>query len=77
MWAIAGIIVAGGFIAFMEVPYLLSKRLIKELFFFTAILCFGVTVGILQTLRIKLPNPLDLITALHKPISEILFGMLK
>ncbi len=77
MWAIAGIVVAGGFIAFMEVPYLVSKKLNKELFFFAAILCFGVTVGILQTLRIQLPNPLDLITALHKPISDLLFGMLK
>lgn len=77
MWAIAGIVVAGGLIAFTEVPYLVSNRLIKELVLFSVILFFGEIVGILQSLRFRLPNPLDLITAIYKPISDILFGMLK
>jgi hypothetical protein len=77
MWAIAGIVVAGSLIAYMDGPYLVRKKLFKELFFFSALLSFGLTVSILQSLRIKLPNPLDWITVLYKPISDTLFGMLK
>jgi hypothetical protein len=77
MWAIAGIVVAGSLIVYMDVPYLARKKLFKELFLFSALLSFGLTVSILQSLRIKLPNPLDWITILYNPISDTLFGMLK
>jgi hypothetical protein len=77
MWAIAGIVVAGTLIVYLDVPYLARKKLFKELFFFSALLSFGVTISILQSLRIRLPNPLDWITVLFKPISDTLFGMLK
>lgn len=77
MWAIVGILFAGGIITFIEVPCLVRKRMIKELTIFLAILFIGVTVSILEALRIQLPNPLDLIIAIHKPISDLIFGMQK
>jgi hypothetical protein len=77
MWGVAGIVVTGSVIAYIEVPYLVRKKLFRELLLFSALLSFGVTVSILEALRIQLPNPLDWITAIYKPISDTLFGMLK
>jgi hypothetical protein len=77
MWAIAGILFAGGFITYIEAPYMIKKRMIKELYIFFILLFIGLTVSILQAIRIRLPNPLDLISVIYKPISDLIFGMLQ
>ncbi len=77
MLAISGILAGGGIIAFLEAPYLLRKKLIKEFYFFLVLLVTGVTISVLHVLRIPLPNPLDWITYITKPISDYIFGMLK
>lgn len=77
MWSISGIVIAGGIIAWIEAPYLVRKKRFKELGFFIVLLLVGVTACILQALRVPLPNPLDWITIVHKPISDFLFSMLK
>jgi hypothetical protein len=76
MWAISGILIVGGIITCMEAPFLVRKKLIKELCIFLVLMFMGVTLIILETLRIQLPNPLDWITAFNKPISDFIFGML-
>lgn len=77
MWAMAGIFMSGFFIAVIEAPYLIRKKMKKELYIFFLLLLIGIGLSVIQALRIKLPNPLDWITAMYKPISEIVFGMLK
>jgi ABC-type transport system involved in cytochrome c biogenesis permease subunit len=77
MWAITGILLTGSVIAWLEAPYLLRAKMLKELLIFALLLTTGVTVTILYTLRVPLPNPLDWITYIHKPVSDLLFGMLK
>jgi hypothetical protein len=77
MWAIAGILLSGCFIAVIEAPYLIQKKLKKELCIFFLLLLTGMAVCILQSLRLKLPNPLDWITAMYEPFSEFVFDMLK
>ncbi|KRE99365.1 hypothetical protein ASG89_27785 [Paenibacillus sp. Soil766] len=76
MWAISGILIVGGILTYMEAPYLVRKKLIKELCFFLGLLFIGVTLVILETLRIQLPNPLDWITAINEPISDLITRML-
>ncbi|MDF2960619.1 MAG: hypothetical protein K0S39_2354 [Paenibacillus sp.] len=77
MWEVAGILAAGGLITYIEAPYLIRKKMIRELCMFTVVLIAGVTVSILQSLRIPLPNPLDWITVLNKPISDVLYSILQ
>lgn len=77
MWVITGFLITGGLIAAMETPYLIKKRMIKELLFFAVILLIGVILSILQALKIPIPNPLDWIIAIFKPIGDIVLGMLE
>ncbi len=77
MWVVTGILATGSLITIIEAPYLVRKRMIKELCIFAVILFIGMTLSILQVLRIPLPNPLDWITAMIKPISDAVLGMLK
>ncbi|CAG7646898.1 hypothetical protein ACFQI7_24295 [Paenibacillus allorhizosphaerae] len=76
MWSVAGILLAGALIAFIEAPYLLKHNRIKELGVFAGLLLFGITVSVLQSMRVPLPNPLDWITAAHQPISDFIFRLL-
>ncbi|MGG1516336.1 hypothetical protein ABE504_13030 [Paenibacillus oryzisoli] len=76
MWTISSILIVGGIITCLEAPNLVRKKLIKELCMFLVLLVIGVTLSILQEIRIHLPNPLDWIIAVHKPISDFIFGML-
>jgi hypothetical protein len=75
MMGILGIFVVAGMIALVEVPSLLKKGLIKDLWVFGILLLFGTGLGIAQGLKINIPNPLDWIN--YKPFSDFLFGLLK
>ncbi|TLS50475.1 hypothetical protein FE782_20890 [Paenibacillus antri] len=74
MWSVAGILIAGGCIALIEAPGLARKGRWRELFVFFVVLSIGVAVSTLQALHVALPNPVDWITAIHKPISDALLG---
>jgi hypothetical protein len=74
MWAAVGILAVGGIIAYIEIPSLLRAKLYREIGAFGLLLLLGMTMGILETMDVRLPNPLDWITAIHKPISDMIFG---
>ncbi len=77
MWSILGIILVGVLIAAYEVPTLLKKNLIKELWAFSILLIIGVVLSILKSMRIDIPNPLDLLTIIYKPINDFIYGFFK
>jgi len=77
VWMIAANILSGVMIAMVEGPRLIRAGEIRQSIFFFTLLGCGVILGILLSLRIPLPNPLDGITVLHKPISEMLNRVLK
>ncbi|GGI45380.1 hypothetical protein GCM10008018_11790 [Paenibacillus marchantiophytorum] len=70
-------IIISAIIGFLEGPSLLKKKLKLESWIFFTILLIGTLLSILLELRVKLPNPLDLITYIYKPISDYVFGILK
>lgn len=76
MWAIVSILTAG-MIAWIEIPSLLKKKLIKELWVFSVLLLIGVGLIISQSLQVNIPNPLDWITVVFKPLNDAIFGILK
>ncbi|MFB6467807.1 hypothetical protein ACE38V_13535 [Cytobacillus sp. Hz8] len=76
MWAIVSILTAG-MIAWIEIPSLLKKKLIKELWVFSVLLLIGVGLIISQSLQLNIPNPLDWITVVFKPLNDAIFGILK
>ncbi|MEW9669859.1 hypothetical protein [Ammoniphilus sp. 3BR4] len=77
MWATVGILFISGILAMMEVPSLFKKKLRKELWVFSILLVCGTGLSIAMVLNKEIPNPLDWITALYKPFSDFLYGLLK
>ncbi|USK85839.1 hypothetical protein [Peribacillus asahii] len=75
--AVAGILLIVAVIIAIDVPPLLRKKLKKELWIFSILLLFGTALSIAQVLNIKIPNPMDWITAIYKPLSDMLEKLLK
>lgn len=77
MFAAAGILAIAALVAAMEVPRLLRKKLLKELWVFAILLVFGTALSMAQALHLKIPNPADWIAAVYKPASDMVSKWLK
>jgi hypothetical protein len=77
MLVIIGFLAVAIVFAFIEVPSLVKRKLRKELWTFYILLTAGVLLNIAEGLHWKLPNPLSIIVAVYKPISNIIFRLLK
>lgn len=77
MWAVAGILAVTIAIIIIEVPSLRRRQLRKELWVFSIMLLFGVGLSIAKSLQVKIPNSVDWITVVYKPLSDALLGLLK
>ena len=73
MIKLIGILLVAAVILRIEVPSLLQKKSKKELVVFIVFLKIGVGLGIIQVLGKTIPNPLDLLTFIFKPLNELLF----
>ncbi|MFH5185800.1 hypothetical protein ACHHV8_25845 [Paenibacillus sp. TAB 01] len=77
MWVVIGIFIAASGIIAIDVPYLRSQGLRKELWVFSFLLLIGVGLNLaLFVLHWAIPNPLDLIIFVYKPVSRLVFGLL-
>ncbi|OAB46129.1 hypothetical protein [Paenibacillus glacialis] len=61
----------------IEVPPLWRKKLKKELWAFSLLLLFGTILGLAQALEFKIPNPLDWVISVYKPVSDLMDVWLK
>lgn len=77
MWTIVMILLASTVIAMLEIPTLRKKKQYKDFVVFCCLLLVGTILSIAQSLRMKLPNPLDLITFVFQPVSEFILGLLQ
>ncbi|PZX02423.1 hypothetical protein C7437_11115 [Psychrobacillus insolitus] len=67
-----GILLVATVIIIIEVPSLLEKKQKKELIVFSILLIIGVTLSILRAFGINIPNPLDLLTFIFKPMNDLI-----
>ncbi|WP_106766201.1 hypothetical protein [Paenibacillus faecalis] len=72
MTGVAIIIAVGAFIAWREVPSLFQNKQKKELWAFSVLLLFGLAAGITVQINRNVPSPLEWITLIFKPISDLL-----
>jgi hypothetical protein len=70
-------LIIASIIGLIEAPVLIRKKLVLESWVFLSILFAGTLLSILLSFRVKLPNPVDLITFIYKPVSEFVFAILK
>lgn len=67
-----GILCLAAVVVFLELPQLLKNKLMKELVVFTILLIIGITLSILLAFGVKLPNPVDLLIFLLKPLTNFI-----
>ncbi|MNI24735.1 hypothetical protein D3C73_783640 [compost metagenome] len=77
MWAILGILTAAAAIFIIEAPALFRRRLTTELWIFSILLVLGTGLSISLSLHVELPNPLDWLTVIYRPFSNLLESALK
>lgn len=67
-----GILLVAAVILFAEVPSLREKKYKKELIVFSILLAIGVGLGIAHSFGKAIPNPIDLLTFIFKPLHDAL-----
>ncbi|KQL36121.1 hypothetical protein [Psychrobacillus sp. FJAT-21963] len=72
-----GILLIAAAILWIEVPPLLEKKYKKEFLVFSILLAIGVGLGITLALEKTIPNPLDLLTIIFKPLDNVISNLLK
>lgn len=72
-----GILLIAAAILLIEVPPLLEKKYKKELLVFSILLAIGVGLSITQGLGKTIPNPMDLLTFVFKPLDDVIAPLLK
>ncbi|MFD1036922.1 hypothetical protein ACFQ3N_00570 [Virgibacillus byunsanensis] len=77
MVGIIGILVITIVIILMEVPSLLKDGIKKDIIVFFTILLLGVGVSIALTMGVKIPNPVDAIQFMYKPLSDLISNLFK
>ncbi len=74
---IVGIVATASFFTMIEAPPLFKAKKKKELWLFSILLLIGTGLCISVSLDIVIPNPLDLVYVVFKPMSRLLDNLLK
>lgn len=61
----------------LEIPKMLNQKLYRELGTFTVLLGIGITLAILKSLDMKIPNPSDFVAWVYSPLTDIMKSFLK
>ncbi|MCY9513931.1 hypothetical protein [Paenibacillus apiarius] len=77
MWSSLAIIAIAAAIMKMEAPSLKRKQLAKELRVFYLLLLTGTILSIAMLMHVELPNPMRLVHAVYKPLSDWYTRVLK
>ncbi len=75
MWIVTGFLAAAGICAAIEIPSLRGHK--KDLWVFSILLACAIALCIAVTLKTRVPNPLDWVAAVFRPIGERIIGMLE
>ena len=72
-----GILLVAAIILWIEVPPLLEKKYKRELIVLSILLAIGVGISIPIAFGKSIPNPLDLITFVLKPLNDVISSLMK
>lgn len=72
MFSVLGILIISVVICFSILPKLIREKETKTIWFFSIFMFIGTALNIAVILNIKIPNPLNIIIIIFKPISEFL-----
>lgn len=75
MWVIAGVLATAGICAVIEIPSLIGHK--KDLWVFSVILVLATVLCSAAALRLPVPNPLDGIAAIFRPVGTWMQSLFK
>ncbi|GGE33518.1 hypothetical protein GCM10011391_10240 [Pullulanibacillus camelliae] len=70
------IVISASLIGYIEIPHLIKVKAKMDLIVFSLLLLFGLILNLLYYNGVHIPNPLDFIKFLTKPLSEWLYRLL-
>lgn len=73
MWIVAGLLAAAGICAATEIPSMVGHK--KDLWVFSILLALAIALCIAVTQKVPVPNPLDGIAAIFRPIGKLMIRM--
>jgi len=76
-FVIIGILILSIVVSIVEIPRLRKQNQKKELWVFSFLLLLAVGMGVSVTLHVNLPNPFDTITAIYKPLNDVIQSVLQ
>ena len=74
-YVFVGVEVISALIAAEELPDLIRSKRRSDIWIFAALLLAGMCLGVAQSLRIGIPNPLDAISFVFAPVGRLLEAM--
>ncbi|MZQ82616.1 hypothetical protein GQF01_10885 [Paenibacillus sp. 5J-6] len=77
MLAVTAVIAVSIVIFWVEFLPLWRKKMLKEAWSFSLLLFCGVGLNVAHVLRLPLPNPLQAMVFIFKPVSEAMESLLK
>lgn len=77
VWSITGVIAGVALLGLFDAPYLRKTGSREETWTYIVMMLSGLTLNVLWVLDVPLPNPVEYINALYKPLSNWLYGLLK
>ena len=76
-FAVIGILVLAFLVSAIEIPSFRKQKRKKELWVFSFLMLLAVGMGVSVTLHLNLPNPFDTITAIYKPLNDLILSVLQ
>ncbi|MFN2747453.1 MULTISPECIES: hypothetical protein [Bacillus] len=77
MLVVLGIPLIAGLIILLELPTLWKKKQKKEIWVFSLLLALAVALCITEGLGVELPNPLDWLAVIYKPLGDAIMTLLQ
>ncbi|PUA36780.1 hypothetical protein C8Z91_25795 [Paenibacillus elgii] len=74
MWKMLLVLLVAAAIVAIEWRSLMERKQKRELWTFFLLCLVGTSLGVAKALQLNIPNPLDWITALYKPLSNLIYG---
>jgi hypothetical protein len=71
MWIISGILLIGAIISLFEIPPLVKKKWWREIIVYLILLSVGMTLAILISKDVTIPTPIDLLTKIYSPVTNL------
>lgn len=73
-WMTLIVILVAAALAWVEIPSLRKHQQKKELVVFSVCLGLFVVLGVMKSMNMPIPNPMDALYVIFKPLSLIVFG---